>query len=253
MTRNTIALLAIILATAATPARARAADSPGKTRPQAEIQIAVCAPADQIVRALDLHPGGAPIEVWLFDDASLTLFGRGLRLRLRVANDHSQLTLKAADQDCARLDPELVPTGEGKCEYDIYANSSAGAVSLNLSLGAKRTNDLLSGRVTPGQVLSPSQVRYLRDIVAIWPLPPGIRRLGPMQVRTYHTKGKRYDIDITQLPHGERYAEISRKVPLAEATRAMQVMEADLSRAGVEMCSDQSSQAVNKLRALLRQ
>ena len=29
-------------------------------------------------------------------------------------------------------------------------------------------------------------------------------------------------------------------------------MEADLSRAGIEMCADQSSQAVNKLRALLR-
>ena len=29
-------------------------------------------------------------------------------------------------------------------------------------------------------------------------------------------------------------------------------METDLSRAGVEMCADQSSQAVNKLRALLR-
>jgi hypothetical protein len=29
-------------------------------------------------------------------------------------------------------------------------------------------------------------------------------------------------------------------------------MEADLSRAGVDVCADQSSQAVNKLRSMLR-
>jgi hypothetical protein len=49
-----------------------------------------------------------------------------------------------------------------------------------------------------------------------------------------------------------QYAEISRKVPVADATRMKEVMEADLSRAGVEICADQSSQAANKLRSLLR-
>ncbi len=73
-----------------------------------------------------------------------------------------------------------------------------------------------------------------------------------MQVRTYRTTGKLHDIDISQLPGGEQFAEISRKVPLTDATRAKEFMETDLSRAGIEMCADQSSQAVNKLRALLR-
>jgi len=88
-----------------------------------------------------------------------------------------------------------VPPGEGKCEYDVYRNNMAGAVSLNLRLGTKSTSDLLAGRVTPAQVLSPSQVRYLRAVVGTWPLPSGIRKLGPMQVQTYHTRGKLGDID----------------------------------------------------------
>ena len=245
--RNATAMLAMIFATAVIAPRAGAAGAP------AEIQIGLCAPADQIVQALDLRPRGAPIQVWQFDDAALTLFGRGVRLRLRVAADgSSQFTLKVADQDCAQVDPKLVPRGEGKCEYDIYGRSKAGAVSLNRSLGARSTNDLVAGRATPEQALGPSQVRYLREVVGVWPLPPGIRGLGPMQVRTYRSKDKRYDIDISQLPGGEQYAEISRKVPAADATRTMEAMEAELTRAGIEMCADQSSQAANKLRALLR-
>ncbi len=157
-----------------------------------------------------------------------------------------------ADQDCARLDPKLVPPHEGKCEYDVYGASTAGAVSLTRKLGAKSTSDLLAGRVAPPQVLSPEQIRYLREVVGIWPLPPGIRGLGPMLVHTYRTKDHCYDIDISQIPDGEHYAEISRKVPPAEATRVMAVLKAELSRAGVEICADQSSQAGNKLRSLLR-
>jgi hypothetical protein len=245
--RNAVAMLAVIFATAVIAPRA------GAARAQAEIQIGLCAPADQIVQALDLRPRGTPIQVWQFDNAALALSGRGLRLRLRVAADgRSQFTLKVADQDCARLDPKLVPPGEGKCEYDVYGTGMAGAVSLNRSLGVGSTNDLVAGRVTPEQALGPSQIRYLREVVGVWPLPPGIRGLGPMQVRTYRSKDKRYDIDISELPGGEQYAEISRKVPAADATRTMGAMEADLTRAGVEMCADQSSQAVNKLRALLR-
>jgi hypothetical protein len=83
-------------------------------------------------------------------------------------------------------------------------------------------------------------------------LPSGVRGLGPIQVRTYRSQGDRYDIDVSQLPSGEQYAEISRKVPVANATRALEVMERELSRVSLEMCPDQSSQALNKLRALLR-
>jgi len=252
--RNATALAAMILATAAASTRATAAEPPsGAKGAQAEIQLGLCTPAEQIVHALDLRPRGTPITVWQFDDAALTLFGRGVRMRLRVAADgHSEFTLKVADQDCARLAPDAVPADEGKCEYDVYGEGTAGAVSLTRSLSAKSTNDLLAGRVTPAQVLSPSQIRYLREVVGVWPLPPGIRGLGPMQVRTYRTKDKLDDIDISQLPGGDQYAEISRRVPLADATRTTGVMKADLSRAGIEMCADQSSQAVSKLRALLR-
>ncbi len=220
---------------------------------RAEVQIALCAPPDRIVRALDLRSSGAPLTVWQFDDSALTLFARGLRLRLRVTEDgRSELTLKVADQDCSQLDPTSVPPGEGKCEYDVYGKSSAAAVSLTHRLSAKRTNDLVSGRLALAEVLSPAQSRYLREVVKIWPLPQALRGLGPMQVQTYRTKEKLYDIDMSQLPDGEKYAEISRKVPLPHATRTMAVMEADLARAGVEMCADQSSQAGNKLRSLLR-
>ena len=247
-------MMAMLFATAVAQPRVIAAEpTPGAKRAGAEIQISLCAPANEILQALDLRPRGTPIKVWQFDDAALTLFEHGLRLRLRVAADgRSVFTLKVADQDCMQLDPKLVPPGEGKCEYDVYGKNIAGAVSLNLSLDASSTNDLLVGRVTPSQVLSPSQVRYLRDVVGIWPLPPGIRALGPIQVRTYRTKGKLYDIDLSQLPDGEQYAEISRKVPLQDATRTMEGMKTDLSKARIEMCADQSSQAVNKLRGLLR-
>jgi len=254
LTRNVVAILATLLATAAAQPRAGAAEPLRDVKVlQAEVQIGLCASTDKVVQALDLRPHGAPITVWQFDDPALTLFGNGLRLRLRVAADgHSVLTLKVADQDCARLDPKLVPQGEGKCEYDVYGNNMAGAVSLNIRLGTKRTSDLLAGRVTPAEAMSPTQVRYLRDVVGIWPLPGNIRKLGPMQVQTYRTKGKVEDIDISQLPDGEQVAEISRKVPLGDASQTMGAMEADLSRAGVEMCADQSSQAANKLRSLLR-
>ena len=49
----------------------------------------------------------------------------------------SVLTLKVADQDSARLDPKLVSPGEGRCEYDVYGASAAGAVSLNLDLAVR--------------------------------------------------------------------------------------------------------------------
>jgi len=253
LTRNPAALLAALLTVVAQLPAAAAEPSPGGRGMQAEIQIGLCAPTDKIVQALDLRRRGAPITVWQFDDPALTLFGRGLRLRLRVAADgRSVFTLKMADQDCAQLDARLVPEREGKCEYDIYGTGRTGAVSLNVSLGAKSTNDLLGGRVTPAQVLSPAQIRYLREVVGIWPLPPGIRALGPMHVQTYRTKGKLYDIDVSQLRGGEQYAEISRKVPLDEAMRTMGVMQAELSRAGIDVCADQSSQAAAKLRSLLR-
>jgi hypothetical protein len=244
----------MILATAAVPTRAAAAKAPSGTREaQAEIQIGLCSTPEQIQQRLDLRPHGTPITVWQFDDSLLTLFADGVRLRLRVAADGgSELTLKVANQDCARLEHGLVPAGEGKCEYDVYGESMAGSVSLTRRLDAESTSGLVAGRMPPARVLSGAQIGYLRDVVNIWPLPSDVRALGPMQVLTYRSPDKLYDIDISQLPGDIRYAEISRKVPAADALRLKAVMEADLSRVGVEPCADQSSQAGNKLRSLVR-
>ena len=170
--------------------------------------------------------------------------GRGRSLRIHPEGRRPGL--------CA-ADPELIPSGEGKCEYDVYGTSTAGAVSLTRNLDAKSTRDPLAGRFAPAQALSASQIGYLREIVGIWPLPLDFAPLGPMQVRTYRTKGKPYDIDISRLPDGERFAEISRKVPLTDFTRAKEVMEADLSRAGRRDVCRSVSQAGKKLRSLLRQ
>ena len=242
-------ILIMLIAFAAAGPSAIAA--PGSDR--AEVQIGLCSPIDHIVQALDLRPRGAPIEVWQFDDSAMSLFSRGMRLRLRVATDgRAQLTLKVADQDCTRFDTKLVPPAEGKCEYDVYGTTAAGAVSINSKLDAKSTRELLEGRVAIASMLSSTQTRYLREMVGVWPLPDGIRKFGPMQLRTYRTAGGRYDVDISQLPNGERYAEISAKARQPEAAAMMQTMQADLQRAGVETCADQSSQAANKLRSLMR-
>ena len=217
------------------------------------MQIGLCSPVDQIVKALDLRPRGAPIEVWQLDDAAMSLLARGLRLRLRVAADgRAQLTLKVANQDCSRVDATLVPPREGKCEYDVYGSTAAGAVSINSKLNARDTREVLEGRLAIAEVLSPTQTRYLREPAGAWPLPDGIRALGPMQLQTYRTADGRYDVDVSRLPNGERFAEISAKVMRPEATSTMQTMQAQLQRAGVQMCADQSSQAGNKLRSLLR-
>ena len=249
----TTILVVLIAFAAAEPSASAAEPGPGADRSQAEVQIGLCSPIDHIVQALELRPRGAPIEVWQFDDPAMSLFVRGLRLRLRVAADgRAQLTLKVANQDCARFDAKLVPPGEGKCEYDVYGTTAAGAVSVNSKLDARSTRELLAGRVAIADVLSPTQIGYLRETVGLWPLPDGIRKLGPMQLRTYRTAGGRYDVDISHLPNGERYAEISAKTRQADATSTMRTMKAELQRAGVEMCVDQSSQAANKLRSLLR-
>ena len=250
---RTRVLMMLIAFAAAEPSAFAAGPAPRADRSQAEVQIGLCSPIDHIIQALGLHPRGAPIEVWQFDDPAITLLARGLRFRLRVAADgRAELTLKVANQDCARLDAKLVQPGKGKCEYDVYGVTTAGAVSLNSKLDARSAGELLAGRLALANVLSPSQIRYLREMVGVWPLPDGIRKLGPMQVRTYRTAGGLYDVDISHLPNGERYAEISAKVTLPDANSTTEMMKAELQRAGVEMCVDQSSQAANKLQSLLR-
>jgi len=243
----------VLLALPAVPRQAAAgAAGPRAAVAQAEVQVSLCAPPDEIVRALGLRKNGEPLQVWLFDDDTLSLIGRGLRFRLRMTGQRTELTLKVADQDCAQVRAEHLPRGEGKCEYDLHGDKLAGAVSLTSTLDATRARALLEGRTALGTVLSAAQTRYLRDLVGAWPLPGDLRALGPIEVSRYRTADKRYDVDVSRLPGGERYAEIGRKVPRAEVGREHGALLADLARAGVAPCADQSAQAVNKLRALLR-
>jgi hypothetical protein len=218
---------------------------------QTEVQIGLCGPPDQITRALKLHPRASRDE-WLFDDAALTLFERGLRFRLRVANGSSELTLKVAKQDCAQLAPSLVPSGEGKCEYDLHGTSIAGAVSLNRSVSANATRDLLAGGLPLAEALSAAQIRYLRDVVGAWPLPAGIRALGPLRVVSYGAKDKPFGVEVSQPPSGGTYVEISRKVSTLDAMPIRDALVDELARAGVAICADQSAQTLDKLRALQR-
>jgi hypothetical protein len=219
---------------------------------QAEIQVALCSDVDEVVGALDLSPRNTPQQTWLFDDASLSLFERGLRLRLRATESGNELTLKAAVDDCAKVPPKLLPPKVSKCEHDVHGDKVTAAVSLSTHLYESDAKKLLAGRLPLADALSPAQVRYLTEEAKVWPLPPDLRRLGPIQVSSYRAREKPYDVDASRLPTGERYIEISHRVPLADAAAARKRFDDDLARSGVAICSDQSAQAVNKLRALLR-
>ncbi len=80
-----------------------------------------------------------------------------------------------------------------------------------------------------------------------------MRPLGPTRVTSFRGKGKRaISLDVSELPGGERYIEASRKVREAHWQAERTRFETDLAKAGVELCADQSAQAGNKLRTLLK-
>ncbi|MEO8305588.1 MAG: hypothetical protein ABI724_15855 [Betaproteobacteria bacterium] len=252
MTKH-LAVASAVLAFATVSPNVAGAEKTG-TPPNArvDIQLSLCSPPEQVESALHLQRRGAPLEVWLFDDPALSLFERGLRFRLRLTKGQAELTVKVANQDCAKLALGLVPSGEGKCEYDIHGTTMAGAVSLSRSLDASATRDLLGGQLPLAEALSATQIHYLRSMVGVWPLPAGVRALGPQQVASYGAKGKPYGVDVSQMPTGAPYVEISRKVPAVDATRLYEALVSELTLAGVTICTDQSSQAGNKLRSLKR-
>lgn len=234
--------LAILAVIAAVPPDAAAKDK-GATR--AEVQIGLCEPVETLERKLALQPRSPAYDTWLFDDSTLSLLGHGLRLRLRATADHPELTLKAAVNDC---DDIRLAKREGKCELDVYGGKASATLSLTTALRATAAQDLAAGRTALAQALSDAQASYLRDAAHVWPLPSGLRPLGPIATRTYASG--RYEIDVTTLPDGTRYAEISIKVPAADMARAQGKLEALLRDAGVEVCSDQQGQAADKLRRL---
>lgn len=249
---RTAAIVALAAASCVWPHADAAAAKGGKGAPRAEVQIGLCGEPDAIERALALRPREAPYETWQFDDAALSLLAHGVRIRLRAKDGGSELTVKFASQDCSTVARELVPRREGKCEYDVYGASREGAVSLTRMLDVAATRDLLAGRTPVAQALSPAQVRYLRDVVHYYPLPGELRALGPIANTVYATQDNGYEVDMSQLPGGQRYAEISKKVPQAAIDPTFRALEALLARAGVAACADQTGQAAAKLRLMLQ-
>ena len=208
--------IAAVIAIAVMPMPgALAAPSSGVPATRAEVQVELCTPFADIERSLKLRPDGDPIEVWLFDDAALTLFERGLRVRLRVHGKHAELTVKIANQDCARVDAKMVPPKEGKCEFDVHGASMSGTVSLSRHLSHKKWKDLVAGRVSAADLLSAVQVAYLRDVAKIWPLPTracvrwGRRSRAPTSCRTSRTRST-----CRSFPPEKQYVEMSHRVPV---------------------------------------
>jgi hypothetical protein len=241
--------LAIAVALASAIATAGEAVAP---KASIDVQYALCDSPANVERALALRRQGAPFDVYLFDTPALDLFGKGLRIRLRGTGKDAELTLKVADQDCAALPKGALPRGEGKCEYDLHGTRTAGALSITRSVAANTAGELKAGTLVLDKVLSPAQVAALKRTPGAWPLPPGIRPLGPARVQSYRAAAKPYAVDVSTLPAGERFIEISRKGPFANAERLRTDFESTLAEAGIAVCADQSAQAGNKLRALLR-
>ena len=218
---------------------------------RAEVQISVCSTLRDVVKALGLRKAGPVTTVWLFDDAALSLYRRGLRLRLRVDVRDADLTLKVADQDCAQIPEGAIPAGQGKCEFDLHGTAMAGAVSLSSPLALDRAEALMAGKIRVEDMLSPAQSRYLREVVRGDPLPAALLVLGPLSISSRRAADRTYALDTTTLPDGDQYLELTRKVPVADAQQVRHRIEQELARAGVELCADQSGQAGIKLRKLL--
>jgi hypothetical protein len=217
--------------------------------PRAEMQVALCEPVAVLERKLELRPRGASYETWLFDNDSLALLDRGLRLRLRAKGGGSELTLKVAKQDCDALPIGAVPAGEGKCEIDVHGDVAEGSVSLSRTLDAGLTRELLARRAGVATLLSDAQVRYLRDVVRFWPLPADLRPLGPIANLVYAAGP--YDVDVGTLPDGQAYAEIADKVKVKRVAKEREKLLTHLARASVAVCADQNGQAASKMRRLL--
>ena len=248
--RNDFVAAAMLVAAAA-PAFAAKAKADVGQEPRAEVQIGVCAPLPAVAAALRLRAPGPVTTTWLFDDAGLNLLRRGVRLRLRIDGDGADLTMKVADQDCARLPATAIPPGQGKCELDMHGATMTGAVSLSQPMSRARADALTAGTVRVQDALSPAQVNFLRDVEGGGPLPATLLPLGPLAITTQRAADRSYAVDITTLPGGEQYLEVTRKVAVDQAERTRHRLEQDLTRAGVALCADQSGQAAIKMRKLL--
>lgn len=242
--------IAGLLALCAGPSPLATAAQPASTV-RAEVQIGICAALPDVTKALRLRAPGPVTTTWLFDDAGLNLLQRGLRLRLRVDARGADLTLKVADQDCARIPAGAIPPAQGKCELDLHGTTMTGAVSLSQPLSRQHADLLVAGTMRVHDALSQAQRSYLRDVVGGEPLPAALQPLGPLAITTQRAADRSYVLDVTTLPGGEQYLEVTRKVAAAKAERTRHRLEQDLARAGVTLCADQAGQAAVKLRKLL--
>jgi hypothetical protein len=219
--------VALAVAAALVPAIAGAAAS------QAEVQINLCSDAAQVTRALALHPQDKPVTVWLFDTATLDLHREALRLRLREQGRRSELTLKMGVQDCMRIDAARLRPG-GKCEADLHGDTLDDVVSLSRPLDARQRATLL-----------PVDSAAAPLAVALDAL------LWPSTVQSYRRAGEPYIVEVWTLPAGERFIELSQKLPRSQALARRDELLAQLRSAGIEVCADQSSQALRKLQTML--
>lgn len=243
-----IGTLAVVLAGSA---RALPAPTPAKP-PRAEIQINLCAPPEEVARALELTPAPNPVrQVWYFESPALDHHARGTVFRLRVGTGERTLTLKAPAGSCEGVDPWLLPTGQGKCESDVHGEAIKNVVSLETELDEKTVRQLLDGSVSLASVLSKAQIRYLQTIPGAWPLAADLRPLGPIRVETSRPATGRFVAETWRLPDGQHFVEVSRKADRTDVARVREELLAELAKAGAPLCSDQSSQAAAKLRILL--
>jgi hypothetical protein len=241
------ALLVLICANLATASNA----GEGARIGGAEVQINLCSEPRQIIAALHLERKGSKHqEVWYIDTPGLDLFRQGVMFRLRIKDRKSELTLKVANQDCTGVNPGLLPADQAKCEYDVRGAQVVGAVSVTRILDDGQVRGLIDGRLALADLLSQAQIRYLKEVVALWPLVPGLKCLGPARVETYHTKGQPFVVELWQLPSGRHYEEISQKSSLKDAPRVTAALEGILSRNQVQLCPDQGSQTGSRLREL---
>jgi hypothetical protein len=245
-------LLAALLVLVCANQGVTAADEESVRTGGAEVQINLCSEPRQVITALKLKRQDAKSgEVWYFDTAKRVLFKRGVLFRLRITSRKSELTLKVANQDCAKVNPELLPAGRSKCEYDLHGAHLAGSVSVSSIMDDRQVRGLIEGRLALADLLSPAQIRYLQEGAAVWPLPSGLKRLGPARIETYRRKSQLFDVELWELPSGRRYLEISQKSRLEDARRVQTELEEVLARKQLQLCPDQESQTGGRLEELL--
>jgi hypothetical protein len=126
-------------------------------------------------------------------------------------------------------------------------------VSISQVLDESQVRGLLAGQVALADLLSPAQVSYMREVVAVWPIPSGLKNLGPAQIETYHRKGKPFVVELWQFPSGRSDLKISQKSRLEDARHIQSKLEEMLERKKVKLCPDQGALAAGRLKDLLGQ